>query len=238
VRRPRATARDLLEALLVAVVFALFARTFLVQAFRIPSGSMEPTLWVGDHLLVNKFVFAAARDPTPGGPLRRLLPARPPRRGDLVVFRYPEDPRRDFVKRCVALAGDTVEIRAKRLLVNGREVDDEGYTQRTDPTVHPPAAALEGGLRRRDHLGPLRVPAGHSFCLGDNRDESNDSRFWGPLPAGMVKGRALLVYWSTTPLSAAPGDAALGRPAPLRELRELPARLAGTRWDRFMRPVR
>lgn len=219
----RSTPRTLLETLLVALVFALWARTFLVQAFSIPTPSMEPTLRVGDHVLVNKFVFRAAD----GAPLARLLPAREVRRGDVVVFRSPDDPRRDFVKRCLGLPGDRVEIRDKQLLLDGRPLDEGGWKVHRDATTYGDGDAA--GARRRDQYGPRHVPAGHLFCLGDNRDESNDSRFWGPVPRGAVKGRALLVYWSTAPPVG--GEAATA-------WRRLRARLTGTRWERTFRGIR
>jgi signal peptidase I len=183
--------REYYEAILVAVAFTLFARTFVVQAFKIPSGSMEDTLLIGDHLFVNKFMYAPHWDT----PLHRLLPYRDIRRGDVVVFKFPQDPQRDFIKRAVALGGDVVEIRGKKLYVNGQsEVNPRAVYK--DPFVFPPHAGVPDERRFRDYFGPYQVPPGHIFCMGDNRDNSNDSRFWGAVPRSYFKGRAFIIYWS------------------------------------------
>ncbi len=183
-------AREVAESLLVAVVFARFVRTFLVQAFQIPSSSMERDLLVGDHILVNKFIYGGLAGGTP------FLGQRGLRRGDVVVFQSPEDPSHDFIKRCVGLPGDRIEIVDKRLFINRQEVDDSSYAWHDDDRVYPRLPSLDDMLRLRDNFGPYSVPADSYFCLGDNRDNSRDSRFWGSVPAANVKGRALLVYWS------------------------------------------
>jgi signal peptidase I len=183
--------REYYEAILVAVILALFARTFVFENFKIPSGSMEDNLLVGDHLVVNKFLFAQHWDT----PLHSLLPYRQVHRGDVVVFKFPENPRRDFIKRCVAVAGDTVRIRNKQLFING-ELRAEPYVVHKDPQVYRSSPLVPASLRMRDNFGPYTVPDGHVFCLGDNRDKSLDSRFWGPVPLHYVKGRAVLIYWS------------------------------------------
>lgn len=223
--------REYFEALLIAVIFAAFARTYVVQAFKIPSGSMEENLLIGDHILVNKFVYG----PSPTPLERRLLPVRDVRRGDVVVFKSPEDPSRDFIKRCVALPGDRVEIVNKQLFVNGDPIDEEAYTFHTDARVFSDSRFYPRQARRRDNYGPEVIPAGHYFCLGDNRDNSNDSRFWGPVPAEMVKGRALLIYWSYggTPR---PATGPLGRIAAVG--RFLVGFIPDTRWERTFRMVR
>jgi signal peptidase I len=183
--------REYYEAILVAVIFTLFARTFVAQAFKIPTGSMEDNLLVGDHLFVNKFIYA----PHWSTPLERLLPYRDIRRGDVVVFKYPVDPERDFIKRAVAIGGDTVEVRAKQLYINGvAEVNP--HVVHKDPQTFPDNPALPASMRNRDYFGPFVVPKGFVFCMGDNRDNSYDSRFWGPVPRSYFKGRALLIYWS------------------------------------------
>jgi len=184
--------REYLEALLIAVIFATFARTFVLQAFKIPTGSMEENLLVGDHVLVNKFVYGPTLSPAES----RLLPRRQIRRGDVVVFKFPEDPSRDFIKRCVGLPGDVIEVKNKRLVVNGRQVEDLSYTRHDDPRTYPRSLLISSSYRRRDNYGPYTVPTQHYFCMGDNRDNSNDSRFWGPVPASNVLGRAFMVYWS------------------------------------------
>ena len=183
--------REYLEALLIAVIFATFARTYVVQAFKIPSGSMEKNLLIGDHILVNKFIYG----PTATDLERRLLPVRPPRHGDVVVFKYPEDPERDFIKRCMAMPGDTIEIVDKVVYLNGQRVHDEAFVYHTDAVSYPRSLFLNPN-RRRDNFGPFTVPPGEYFCMGDNRDNSNDSRVWGTVPEDHVKGRAFLIYWS------------------------------------------
>jgi signal peptidase I len=193
----KSTLREYFESILVAVVLALFVRTFVFQAFKIPTGSMKPNLLVGDHLIVNKFIFA----PAVFGLERALLPMRPIERGDIIVFKFPEEPERDFIKRVIGLPGDTLELRNQTVLINGQAL--------TEPYAHylfPPAAEgqMEGDLRRK--YGPVTVPDGHFFMMGDNRDDSQDSRFWGFLPETYVKGRALFIYWSfDTPEDGSPG---------------------------------
>ena len=193
----KSTLREYFESILVAVVLALFVRTFVFQAFKIPTGSMKPNLLVGDHLIVNKFIFA----PAAFGLERALLPMRRIERGDIIVFKFPEEPERDFIKRVIGLPGDTLELRNQTVLINGQAL--------TEPYAHylfPPAAEgqMEGDLRRK--YGPVTVPAGHFFMMGDNRDDSQDSRFWGFLPETYVKGRALFIYWSfDTPEDGSPG---------------------------------
>jgi len=193
----KSTVREYFESILVAVVLALFVRTFVFQAFKIPTGSMKPNLLVGDHLLVNKFIFA----PTASGLERALLPMRPIERGDIIVFKYPEEPERDFIKRVIGLPGDTLELQNQTVSINGKPL--------IEPYAHylfPPAAEgqMDGDLRRK--YGPVTVPEGHYFMMGDNRDDSQDSRFWGFLPQSYVKGRALFIYWSfDTPEDGSPG---------------------------------
>jgi len=166
-------------------VLTLFVRAFVIQAFRIPTGSMMDTLLVGDFLFVNKFIYGA------GVPFTNLhLPeVRDPRRGDIIVFKYPGDLRRDFIKRCIAVGGQTVEIRNKVVYVDGVALD-EPYVIRTDPRIFPKE------LSSRDNMAPLYIPEGYLFMMGDNRDNSQDSRFWGPLDKNLVKGKAMILYWS------------------------------------------
>ncbi len=228
---PRSVAREYLEALLIAVVFATFARTFVFQAFKIPSGSMEENLLIGDHILVNKFIYG------PSSRLERaLLPLRDVRRGDVVVFRWPVDPSRDFIKRAVGIPGDVVKLVDKHLYVNGRLVADESYTHHTDPFTYPGGSAQSPG-HSRDNFGPIRVPPGSYFCLGDNRDNSHDSRFWGMVPANHLKGRALAVYWSFEEEPFAIGDAPPG--GKVRQLARVAAGFfSRTRWERTFKLVR
>jgi signal peptidase I len=186
----KSVVREYFETIVVAVILALFMRTFVVQAFKIPTGSMEPNLLIGDHLLVNKFVFA----PTVSSAERALLPMTAIRRGDIVVFKYPEDPERDFIKRVIGLPGETIELRDRRIHINGRAIEE--------PYAHylPRPAGSGGGETTsddvRERYGPVVVPAGSVFVMGDNRDNSQDSRYWGFLPKENIKGKALMIYWS------------------------------------------
>lgn len=188
----RSTAREYLEALLIAAVFLLFTNTFVVKTFFIPSGSMEDTLLVGDHLFVNRFIFG----PTMGKLEQAVLPLRTPRRGDIVVFRSPERPNIDLVKRLIGLPGDTIQVVNKQLFVNGKKVEDAAYVVHKDPHTFLNRPYMSEQQRLRDNFGPVTVPAESYFCMGDNRDMSYDSRFWGTVPAHYLKGRAFLIYWS------------------------------------------
>ena len=224
--------REYLEALLVAGLFLGFTNTFVLKTFYIPSGSMEDTLLVGDHLIVNRYMFGLGAG-RPG----LLLPARTPRRGDVVVFRSPEDPGIDLVKRLIGLPGDSVELRQKRLLVNGKGVHDEGFAVHKDSRVGSERSAASYQLYRRDNFGPVTVPPDQYFFLGDNRDHSYDSRYWGAVPRHYIKGRAFLIYWSyggETPDGQWPGLFA--------KLGQLGRTAAGfftrTRWPRTFRLIR
>jgi signal peptidase I len=183
----KSTAREYFESICVAVILALFVRTFIVQAFKIPTGSMENNLLIGDHLLVNKFVFAPTWTPLEDW----LLPIDPIRRGDIVVFKYPEEPERDFIKRVIGLPGETLELKNKRVYINGTLLD-EPYVR----YLIPPDAEGSEDFDVRVRYGPVTVPQGHYFMMGDNRDNSQDSRYWGFLPRDYVKGKALFVYFS------------------------------------------
>jgi signal peptidase I len=213
--------RPFVEPILAAIVFALFARTFLFQAFEVPSPSMEKSVLTGDRLIVNKFVYAPSATP-----LSTVLPRRELRRGDVVVFRFPPDPRRSFIKRVIGLPRETVSIADKRVTVDGRELI-EPYAFHSDDHVWPNDPSISEDRRRRDQLPPTRVPDGSYFLLGDNRDDSGDSRSWGTVPAGHILGRALLVYWSLPPRSF--GES--GGPTVLDAVRR-------TRWDRLFAVVR
>ncbi len=177
--------REYAEAILIAVVLALFIRTFVVQAFKIPSGSMKPTLLVGDHILVNKFIYGI-RLPFVE---KTVIPITDPKRGDIVVFKFPEDPQKDFIKRVIGIGGDVIEIRDKKVYLNNKPMVDEHGTF-LDPHIIP------GSARPRDNLGPLTVPPHSLFVMGDNRDHSYDSRFWKFVDLSKVKGKAFIIYWS------------------------------------------
>lgn len=173
------------KSLLIALVLALFVRTFFVQAYKIPSGSMLETLKIGDHILVEKFLFGTHIPFTD----IVVLPIKQPKRGDVVVFRYPLDPNLDFIKRIIALPGDTVQGVNKDIYVNGKRLK-EPYIQHIDNFV------LPAYISPRDNFGPLRVPKDSYFAMGDNRDNSKDSRFWGFVPRHNIKGKAMVIYFS------------------------------------------
>lgn len=185
VKKNKSTFREYVEAIGMALLLALFIRTFIVQAFKIPSGSMIPTLQIGDHILVNKLSYGI-RIPFWNA---YMVVYKKPQRGDVVVFVFPEDHSKDFIKRVIGVGGDLVEIREKKVYINNVPVEDpHAHFEENDP---------EGGrFRIRDHYGPRRVPKDHIFVMGDNRDRSYDSRFWGFVNLQAVKGKALLIYWS------------------------------------------
>jgi signal peptidase I len=187
----KSTLREYFESIVIAVILALFIRTFVVQAFKIPTGSMENNLLIGDHLLVNKMVYG----PVASRLERAVLPVGTIRRGDVIVFKYPEEPDRDFIKRVIGLPGETLEVREKKVYINGTPLDE--------PYVHflqPPSSSSElseiTSFDVRERYGPVTVPADQYFMMGDNRDNSQDSRYWGFLPRELVKGKALVIYWS------------------------------------------
>ena len=183
---PKSQVREMFESICVAVILAFFVRTFVVQAFKIPSGSMEPNLLIGDHLLVNKFVAA----PTLTKAEDTLLPIEAIHRGDVIVFKHPKMPERDLIKRTIGLPGETIELRERRVYINGKPIDE--------PYAHflfkDTADVAPADVRR--NFGPVTVPAGQYFMMGDNRDNSEDSRYWGFLPREYMKGKALFLYVS------------------------------------------
>lgn len=212
----RGAAREYLEAILVALIIAVVLRTFVVQAYRIPSESMENTLITGDFILVNKFIYHF-REPEPG---------------DILVFQYPLNPSKDYVKRCVAIEGQMVEIKDKQVFVNNRPVLEAKGVHHTDPTFIPP------DLGNRDNFGPVIVPPGCVFVLGDNRDDSRDSRVWGFLDKELIHGKASFVYWSWAPDPNAPRwESPYIIPIltiPFYNLMHFPNRV---RWDRLGNPL-
>jgi len=211
--------RDYLETVLIAVLIVLFLQTFVFQQSKIPSGSMMDTLLVGDHILVNKFVFG------PGAALPGLLPRRQPRRGDVVVFRPPADPGRDYIKRVIGVPGDVVAVRGGRLYLNGQP--------REEPWVK-----LSHGVNMGRNYEPHLVPPGHYFLMGDNRDESQDSRVWGTVPRECIHGRAVLVWFSVEGRRTV----CYGEGGPWERVRRALNRLiefpSQVRWDRTFRPIK
>lgn len=176
------------EAIVTALVLALIIRAYIVQAFKIPSGSMIPTLLIGDHILVNKFIYGTKIPLTD----KKILVWRTPERGDIIVFKYPENPKKDFIKRVIATGGDVIEERDKIVYVNGKAVF-EPYAYHVDRTIR------SGGNDPRDNFGPIVVPKDKVFVMGDNRDQSYDSRYWGFVDMKDIRGKALLIYWSWDP---------------------------------------
>jgi signal peptidase I len=184
-RQKKSTFREYFEAIVIAVLLALFIRTFIVQAFKIPSGSMLPTLLIGDHLLVNKFIYGI-RMPFTG---QLLIPIKQPKRGDVVVFRFPKDRSIDYIKRVIGVPGDTVEIKDKKVYINDKAIADP-HAHFSSPTI------LNASASPRDNFGPVLVPEGRIFVMGDNRDNSYDSRFWGFVDQREILGKAFILYWS------------------------------------------
>ena len=180
--KKKSTVREYTEAILIALVLAFIIRSFIVQAFKIPSGSMIPTLLVGDHILVNKFVFG------PQIPFTkiRLFSFQKPKRGEVVVFLEPTDRKKDFIKRVIGLPGETIEVINRKVHINGKPLEGEEY-------AHYASSRLIRGL---DNHGPVNIPEDSYFMMGDNRENSSDSRVWGPVPFELMKGKAFVIYWS------------------------------------------
>jgi signal peptidase I len=189
--RDKSLFREYFELIAETAVFVFFVMTFVVQAFQIPTGSMEPTLLVGDFLLVNKLAYTRPVLPLEGA----LLPRKDIERGNIVVFKYPKDLTKDFVKRVIALEGETVEIKEKQVFVNGEPLA-EPYKVHIDSDVHSKSDVYSYDDVIRDNYGPVTVPQGHIFAMGDNRDNSLDSRYWGFVPLASVKGRPWVIYFS------------------------------------------
>lgn len=183
--KSKSVVREYAEAIVVAVLLALFIRAFVVQAFKIPSGSMKSTLLIGDHILVTKFAYGVTL------PIinKEIMDFGSPQRRDIVVFRYPVDPDKDFIKRVIGIPGDTIRIQDKRVFVNGEE-QNEPYIQHVDPGI------LPASVSPRDNFGPITVPEHSYFMMGDNRDESYDSRFWKFVDKSALRGKAFVIYWS------------------------------------------
>jgi len=183
--KTKSKVREYAEAIVIAILIAFFIRSFVVQAFKIPSGSMKPTLLIGDHILVNRFIYGIKI------PYFRktLIPIGEPKRGDIVVFIYPEDRSKDFIKRVIGVGGDTIEIRNKNVYLNSLP-DNDTHGVYADDFIIP------GSIQPRDNFGPVTVPRGSIFVMGDNRDQSYDSRFWGFVDLKDVLGKAFIIYWS------------------------------------------
>ena len=189
----KSIAREYTEAILIALLLALLIRTFIIQAFKIPSGSMESTLLIGDHILVSKFSYGT-HIPTEIPFLNIklfddiVLFSKVPQRGDIIVFKFPKDERRDFIKRVIGLPGDFLEVRRQKIYINDKLYEDT-HARHTEP-------ASDSSLVPRDDFGPVLVPEGYVFVMGDNRENSQDSRYWGFLNIKKIRGKALMIYWS------------------------------------------
>lgn len=244
--------REYAESLLVTILLALFGTTFVVQAFKIPSQSMEPTLLVGDHLLVNKFVFGGH-----GAWYERVLPYRTIHRGDIIVFKYPYEDHPDhphYVKRVIGLPGERLRVVGRRVFINGKPIEEpyavydpaitfgdpfeRGFPPTAREFTRGPAVREEWSRDILSHVeaGELLIPPGHYFVMGDNRDSSSDSRFWGFVPRNSIMGRPILIYWSVTATSDDYADRSFsGRLVGFADtLIHLPAK---TRWSRMFLPV-
>jgi signal peptidase I len=201
--------RDYFETIVICVIFVVFARAFVFQQSKIPTGSMIPTLLVGDYIMVNKFIYS----PSPGALEGWLLPVRDIRRGDIVVFKYPEEPEKDYIKRVIGLPGEFIEIRNKVVYINGVPLDESYKAHEHDMTPESwikikegdaPLSSAEPATRRHQaftaspdsEMSQVLIPEGHYFCMGDNRDNSKDSRSWGTVPRENIKGRAFIIWWS------------------------------------------
>jgi signal peptidase I len=184
-KESKAKVQEFIEAIIIAILIAVVIRTLVIQAYKIPSRSMVPTLLIGDHLLVNKFIYGIKI------PVIRttLLPVSNPERGDIIVFIYPNDRSKDYIKRVIGVAGDKIEIKNKNIFINDKLYKD-GFGIYSDSVVYPAM------VQPRDNYGPVVVPGNSLFVMGDNRDESADSRFWGFVDLKDVEGKALLIYWS------------------------------------------
>jgi len=241
----KSTAREYFESLVITVILALFGTTFIVQAFKIPTPSMEDNLLVGDHLLVNKFAFGAM-----GSFVDKLLPFKAIRRGDVIVFKYPRDLSKHYVKRVIGLPGDRVKMVDKQIFVNGQPLEEHYTVYRRRPGEYlnafqqqfpPIAGKRNGGIDDDWYVNYVQgdeivVPAGHYFAMGDNRDNSSDSRYWGFVPRQNIVGKALIIYWSyeTPPeeqYGIDPGNAA--------QVKDLATNFFGkTRWSRTFKVIR
>jgi signal peptidase I len=224
----------------VTIILLLFGTTTLVQAFVIPTGSMEDTLLVGDHLLVDKLAYA------PAGPVSKyLLPYHEIKRGDIIVFRYPVDIRQTFVKRAIGVPGDHIRLVDKRLILNGHAVKEPYVYHKTEyidsyrdnfpsePNVHVDPAAMDM-LMNHQQNGEIVVPPNHIFAMGDNRDSSLDSRFWGFVPRDNIIGKPLIIYWSYNATTEALSDPSISIDHLLDILLHFPTK---TRWSRTFRLI-
>jgi len=199
--RKKSLVREYVEAFAIAILLALFIRTFIVQAFKIPSGSMKPTLLIGDHLLVNKFVYGI-KIPYAD---RVIIPVKNPKRGDVIVFKWPKDESKDFIKRVIGVEGDVIEIKENQLFINSEGIttehagefnDEDLYVEELEEYLGDVKHSVLDREKGYEDFGPITVPENSVFVMGDNRDNSQDSRYWGYVTLNKIKGKALIIYWS------------------------------------------
>lgn len=190
--RKKSIVREYVESLIIAIILALFIRTFIVQAFKIPSGSMKDTLLIGDHILVNKFIYGI------GIPFTdiKFFGISSPQRGDVIVFKFPKDETKDFIKRVVGVPGDKVMIVSKKVFVNGRPINESLYVKHMDRNIFSRSTEHVPKKIKRDQMSSITVPENSYFVMGDNRDNSEDSRFWGFVQKKKIKGKAFIIYFS------------------------------------------
>jgi signal peptidase I len=225
--RDKSVVREYFELITETAVFVFFVMTFVVQAFQIPTGSMEPTLLVGDFLLVNKLAYTR-----PVLPLEdTILPRRPIERGQIVVFKWPKDLTKDFVKRVVALEGETLEIKDKQVFINDQPIE-ESYKVHTDSQIFAKNNYYHYDDIIRDNYGPVTVPMGHCFVIGDNRDNSMDSRYWGFLPLNDIKGKPWIIYFSYQAERDAWQKTGLGD-----RMKKIVSFVPKARWNRVLRVI-
>ena len=201
-KKKKSLFREYLEAAIIALVLALFIRAFVIQAFKIPSGSMKPTLLIGDHILVNKFIYGIKMPFVD----RYIIPIKKPKRGDVVVFKWPRDERKDFIKRVVGIEGDTIEIKNDVLYVNDEKIKKKYVGKYRDDNIAVADKYLElfdksqhyilDEYIKNENYGPVIVPKNSIFVMGDNRDNSHDSRYWRFVSLNKLKGKAIIIYWS------------------------------------------
>jgi len=185
IKPKKSNLRENIEAIVLAIILALFIRSFIIQAFKIPSGSMQNTLQIGDHILVNKFIYGVKLPFTS----TTIISYKNPQRGDIIVFKFRQEPKKDFIKRTIGIPGDVIEIRNKKLYVNKKRLEQ-------DCAIYTDLHIIPKAMQPRDNFGPVTVPENSIFVMGDNRDHSYDSRFWGFVDLKDVKGKAFIIYWS------------------------------------------
>lgn len=226
--RKNSTFREYFELIVETAVFVFFVMTFVVQAFQIPTGSMEPTLLVGDFLLVNKLAYVH-----PATALERaVLPRKKVERKDIVVFKYPNDLSKDYVKRVIALEGEKIEIKDKQVYINDKPIEED-YKVHTDSQVFTKSEYYQYDDSIRDNFGPVVVPPGHFFVMGDNRDNSADSRYWRFLPLENIKGKPWIIYFSYKAERNAWQKTGIGD-----RIKKFVSFIPKARWSRILRIIR